>query len=191
MKRVLITIAILLGITLGAFAQNGNREGDETYAPIVLPPHGVQEDQDASCVVVLALFQGWNWWAPTGRVTAEQLRSALGTNLEEFKTETGDVATDAILLPGQMYKIKVNNSLYSESLVGLPRTASITIGNGINWIGYTGASNLSISEALGSITPNNGDKIISQNQGFAIFNGTSWEGSLTTLVPGKGYIYIR
>ena len=191
MKRVLLTIAILLGMTLGALAQNGNREVGVTYAPIVLPPHGVQEDQEASFVVTLALFQGWNWWAPTGRVTAEQLRSILDTNLQEFKTETGDVATDAVLMPGQMYKIKVYNSLYTDRLAGLPWAANITIGNGINWIGYTGASNLSISEALGNITPNNGDKIISQDQGFAIFNGTSWEGSLTTLVPGKGYVYIR
>lgn len=193
MKRVLITIAILLGITLGAFAQNGTREGSMTYAPIVLPPHGAQVDQDASYVVALALFQGWNWWSPTARVTAAQIRSILDTNLQEFKTKTGDVATDAVLMPGQMYKIKVSNSLYSERLAGLPSEASVSIGAGQNWIGFTDVATTGISATLATygITPNNGDKILSQDQGFAVYNGTSWEGTLTNLVAGKGYVYIR
>ena len=45
--------------------------------------------------------------------------------------------------------------------------------------------------ALLNITPVEGDKIVSQDQGFAIFNGSSWEGTLSTLESGKGYVYIR
>ena len=79
------------------------------------------------------------------------------------------------------------------TLTGLAAAASITIENGINWIGFTNVATTGISATLDmyNIIPAEGDKIISQDQGFAIFNGTSWEGTLAPLVPGKGYVYIR
>ena len=39
-------------------------------------------------------------------------------------------------------------------------------------------------------TPTTGDKVVSKNGGFAIYNGTAWEGTLATLVPGQGYVYV-
>ena len=91
-----------------------------------------------------------------------------------------------------MLKINVDEGgLFT--LLGRAIAATITIEEGINWIGYTGGTTDDISAALASygITPNIGDKIISQDNGFAIFNGTSWEGTLTLLEQGKGYIYVR
>ena len=42
--------------------------------------------------------------------------------------------------------------------------------------------------------PAAGDKVISQDGGFAIYTVVdgvgSWQGTLTTLVPGKGYVYV-
>ena len=126
------------------------------------------------------------------QITAAELRDALGANLQELKTKTGAVATDAVLEPGQMYRIQTNEAVDGVMLTGVPTTASISIGEGSSWIGYTGGTTTDISATLASygITPNVGDKIISQDQGFAIFNGTSWEGTLTTLETGKGYVYI-
>ena len=127
------------------------------------------------------------------QITATQFRAALGTNLQELKTKTGDVATDAVLEPGQMYRIQTNEAVDGIMLTGVPTAASISIGEGSSWIGYTGGTTTDISATLASygITPNIGDKIVSQDQGFAIFNGTRWEGTLTTLESGKGYVYIR
>ena len=90
-----------------------------------------------------------------------------------------------------MLKINVDEGgLFT--LLGRAIAANIAIEEGINWIGYTGAPDLTIAQALGSsIVPATGDKIISQDNGFAIFNGTEWEGTLETLVPGKGYVYFR
>ena len=34
-----------------------------------------------------------------------------------------------------------------------------------------------------------GDRIVSKNSGFAEFNGTTWEGDLTMLNPGEGYLF--
>lgn len=162
---------------------------------VVLPMHFLLDDQDASLAtqtITLAFAQGWNWWAPMAQITAAELRDSLGANLQELKTKTGAVATDAVLEPGQMYRIQTNEAVDGVMLTGVPTTASISIGEGSSWIGYTGGTTTDISATLASygITPNVGDKIISQDQGFAIFNGTSWEGTLTTLETGKGYVYI-
>ena len=159
---------------------------------ISVPIHTLTENQDASFMVALALAQGWNWWAPMLRITAAQLRTALGTNLQELKTKTGDVATDAVLEPGQMYKVHVNPAPENVTVTGVPMAASITIGEGSNWIGFTGGTTIDISATLATygITPNNGDKIISQDGGFAIYNGTAWQGTLTQLTQGQGYIYV-
>lgn len=163
---------------------------------IVLPMHFLVEDQDASLAaqtIALAFASGWNWWAPIVQITAAQLRAALDPNLQHLMTKTGEVATDAVLEPGQMYKIQTNAAVDGVTITGVPTAASISIGEDYNWIGYTSGTTDDISAALASygITPNIGDKIISQDNGFAIFNGTSWEGTLTLLEQGKGYVYVR
>ena len=65
-----------------------------------------------------------------------------------------------------------------------------TIEPGCNWIGYYGEEALINSLFNSGFVPSPGDKIISQDEGFAIFNGASWDGTLTVLRPGHGYVYI-
>ena len=163
---------------------------------IVLPMHFILENQDASLAsqtIALYFASGWNWWAPIVQITAAQLRAALDPNLQHLMTKTGEVASDAVLEPGQMYRIQTNTAVDGVTITGVPMAASISIGEDYNWIGYTGGTTDDISAALASygITPNIGDKIISQDGGFAIYNGTTWEGTLTALESGKGYVYVR
>ena len=78
----------------------------------------------------------------------------------------------------------------TDSCPDLPITAAvITINPGYNWLGYFGEAAL-ITQIFNGFTPATGDKIIAQDEGFAIYNGTSWEGTLTTLQPGHGYVYV-
>ena len=69
-----------------------------------------------------------------------------------------------------MYKIQTN--VASEcSLSGAPAASiTITIEPGYNWFGYTGADPLALDEL--NIIPVEGDKIVSQNSGFAVFSLT-------------------
>ena len=162
---------------------------------IVLPMHFLLENQDASLAsqtIALYFASGWNWWAPIVQITAAQLRTALNPNLQHLMSKTGEVASDAVLEPGQMYRIQTNTAVDGVTITGVPTAASISIGEDFNWIGYTGGTTDGISAALASygITPNTGDKIISQDGGFAIYNGTTWEGTLTQLTQGQGYVYV-
>ena len=60
MKKLALTIAIVLGLGFGAFAQHFNHQGGmfqrgaeprerggEIYAPLLLPEHGVTDNQSA------------------------------------------------------------------------------------------------------------------------------------------------
>ncbi len=156
---------------------------------ILLPTHALYEDQDAGKAMEIILIEGWNWIAPTVEMSVEALQSVLGSDAV-IQREEGN--TNATVAPGQMVKIHVDeDGAGAFTLLGRVVASNITIENGINWIGYTGAPDLTIVEALGSIVPVTGDKIISQDEGFAIFNGTTWTGTLTTLESGKGYVYFR
>ena len=141
------------------------------------------EDYPAEQQVVMEA--GWNWWAPTVATSVEELQTALGDNLQSIQSQNG--TPTGSLVAGQMYKIQTTTAC-TFALSGTPFTnASVTITNGINWFGCIGTESLSLT-ALG-ISPATGDKIISQDGGFAVYNGTAWKGTLTSLQPGKGYVY--
>ena len=160
-----------------------------------VPDHQQTENQDADLFVqAISLVQGWNWWAPMAKISAAQLRTVLGSTLLELKAKEGDVAADADLMPGKMYKLQTNADV--ESVVnGVVAPASNISEPGVYWIGYTGETSSSITQALVSVNifPNAGDKIISQDGGFAIFvyPGWTWQGTLTELRHGQGYVYIH
>ena len=81
----------------------------------------------------------------------------------------------------------INLTLTGESLV--PESLPLEIKPGWNWISYPVSQPLSLGTALNHITPMEGDIIKGQNA-FATFNHGSWQGNLTTMEPGKGYIYL-
>lgn len=133
----------------------------------------------------ISLVAGWNWWAPTVEATLASLQTALGSALVQIKSQSG---TPTELVLGQMYRIQTSADCES-SLSGTPvSSVTITIEPGCNWFGYTGADPLALDEL--NIIPVEGDKIVSQNSGFAVFNGTSWLGTLSVLLPGCGYVYV-
>lgn len=133
------------------------------------------------------LAQGWTWWSPTVETSVETIQAALGDSFVQILAKNGTANGDVV--PGAMYRIQTNAACML-SITGLPiTTATVTINQGENWFGYIGNEPTSIVNAI-SISASSGDKIISQDEGFAIFNGVEWLGTLTTLVPGKGYVYV-
>lgn len=148
-------------------------------------PIQLYKKTDALASQTVALFRGWNWWAPMVETTLETLQASLGDTLVQIKSQDG---TPTALVLGQMYRIQTNASP-SFTLSGVPASnVTITITTGCNWFGYTGTGPLSLADL--NITPAVGDKIVSQNDGFALYNGTSWVGTLSTILPGRGYVYV-
>jgi hypothetical protein len=151
------------------------------------------------------LAAGWNQWSPnvdlSGTELLAQLKQALGTNGIKIMAQNGrylsynaNTNTWAGNLTsievGLMYKIETANNC-EISLTGPavdPATHSVTIYVCNNWIGFYGSESMSVNEALSNYTPTQGDKIMYNNR-YATYNGSSWVGNLTQLVPGNGYIY--
>lgn len=155
-----------------------------TATPQLPLSHDQSEHQDAS--LVFSLLAGWNWFAPAVETSLETLQ-------EMFGSEAVIGNTSGTIAPGQMVKIHVSEE-GEYSITGLASSANITIGQGSNWIGYLG-ENVDIATLFGAnFGPENGDKIISQDGGFAIYTvaeeGSGWSGTLSELQSGKGYIYI-
>lgn len=73
-----------------------------------------------------------------------------------------------------------------------PTGVVITLNPGWNWISYLLETETPIKEALVNLTPADGD-IIKSPDNFSNYNASTgqWNGSLTTLTPGLGYIYLR
>jgi len=149
---------------------------------------------------VIALHQGWNWWAPIGEMYFADLGDILdqGRGLiinsqdDGFARYEDDLwqGTLSEFVPGKMYKIKVNEDCTIVVTVAPVTSTSVTIEPGFNWIGYTGPAGLSIATALGSFEPNDGDEIHDEDGiRMASYDGETWSGNLLQLVPGKGYLY--
>jgi hypothetical protein len=167
-----------------------------TATPQLPLSHEQSEHQDASLVMAISLVTGWNWWTPMAQITAAQLSDALDEYLTQIMSkEENNVSGETQLIPGKMYKLQSSGNVNGVAVTGVPVSPNITIEQGANWIGYLGANNVGIATLFGDdFVPENGDKIISQDGGFAIYTvteeGSGWSGTLSELQPGKGYIYI-
>jgi hypothetical protein len=88
----------------------------------------------------------------------------------------------------QMYMITVAEDC-EITLQGAPLDPAelpITIKPGVNWIGYPLSTEMPIGTAFAGFAVTN-DKVTARTS-FANYTGR-WRGTLTTLEPGKGYIY--
>ena len=147
----------------------------------------------------ISLSAGWIWWSTYFNLNLAHLEEALGGNALHIVSQNGsasylpDYGWDGSLTelePSKMYMIEISTPC-TLSLSGTPVNLSecpISLNPGYTWIGYPLAQSMSVNEALSGLTPAVGDVIKSQN-GMAMYTGISWQGTLTHLEPGKGYIY--
>jgi hypothetical protein len=88
----------------------------------------------------------------------------------------------------KMYAVQTNEAL-KLSVTGrriVTSDAPVTVKNYWNWVGYNAQSLMSVTDALAGMDPQEGD-IIKAQQGVAYYSSNRWNGSLKTLMPGKGY----
>ena len=145
----------------------------------------------------VALSAGWNWWAPTVETSVNDLETALGSNGVLILSQSSGYCryesgswngTLSSLELGQMYKIQTSDACNFTLSGGSLPSVTITIVPGYTWFGYTGTQPLAVQNL--DITPVNGDKINSLNEGYAIYENGAWSGTLNELQPGHGYIYM-
>ena len=151
----------------------------------------------------IALASGSNWVSFNVDITLDNLKAALvaalpGTQIvikaknNEQLTYTGTKwkGNLASLDVAQMYMIQVASAstISVEGLPVVPTNHSITIVHGANWIAFPLSTSMTPTEAFAGFALT-GDVIKNKDNQSAAYNGTKWKGSLTTLEPGKGYVF--
>lgn len=147
------------------------------------------------------LTSGSNWWSTNLEITLADLEAALGTRGVSVTSQSGLSVTNNItygwggdlttIEVGKMYMVQTTEacSITLSGVAADPAICPITLNQGSNWIGFVGTEGLDLDEALSNLTPNNLDNIKLLNSTATYYQGVGWRGSLTTLAPGKGYIY--
>ena len=163
----------------------------------------VKDETPTSVTQDIALSSGSNWVSFNVDITLDSLKAALvaalpGTQMvikaknNEQLTYTGSKwkGNLASLDVAQMYMIQVA-SASTISVVGMPLVPAdhpVTIVPGANWIAFPFSTSMTPTEAFAGFAIT-GDVIKNKDNQTAAYNGTKWKGSLTTLEPGKGYIF--
>lgn len=156
------------------------------------------------------LVTGWNWWSTPIEMNdidgLTMLEDALGNTGIRIQSKSSYV--DYIEFQGmsfwdgelaeitneQMYKIRTNvgSTITLNGNTAIPSNHTITISKGWNWIGFPSGSSISLEDAFASFTPENEDVIKSKGSysQYIVFGDFAfWDGDLTTLIPGQGYMY--
>ncbi|MFR9164964.1 MAG: LamG-like jellyroll fold domain-containing protein [Dysgonomonas sp.] len=162
--------------------------------PVILNALNVIEQQ-------INLRKGWNWISVNIVARETPLLDIFKTNIgnagEILKSKTAYIQAPtwggglSVVNNEEMYNLRVNDAyvLKFKGAIANPSEHPISLKKGWNWIGYLPTFSLPINSALAGIEAKNGDQIKGQS-GFALYvEGNGWLGSLTHMVPGKGYMY--
>ena len=164
------------------------------------------------CVHTQPLANGWNWWSTyvdlNGIQGLAMLENGLGNYGEQIQSRndgfvnrleySGYVFWSGSLRSidnSQMYMISTNqacNVAMGGNLAPYENLA-VSLSNGWSWIGYPVSQTLNVSDALSQFSPEPNDQIKGRNgySTYTIYGSYSfWSGSLRTLEPGQGYMYL-
>ena len=163
---------------------------------------GIEFESEVGQTIELAA--GSNWFSTCIDITLDDLKAALeealpGTGNITIKSKENGITTyngthwrgtlNSLDIT-QMYMVTIPASC-EITLVGapiIPAEHPVTIKNGVNWIAFPLNESISLTDAFAGFAVS-GDQIKSKDNGYATYTN-QWRGTLTGLVPGKGYIYV-
>lgn len=147
----------------------------------------------------IAMAEGWTWMSHSfaDGLAAAQLADDAAVQRVQSQTQElvrdpqlGLIGTLSALAASESYKVETSAAVALPRISGVawnPATP-IALSDGWNWLGYPAEQTMTLDEAFATTTVEKLDAIVGQD-GFAQYDGERWVGTLTTLVPGKGYMY--
>ncbi len=158
------------------------------------------------------IYPGWNWRSMfvqpqstaindvfpntsevRGAITAVKSRTQVALVSHDDSNPLKNVFQGTLtnIVPGEMYKIQTTANLHFD-LIGEPidlLTTKQTIGSGYNWIGSLSGEVLPLGSIFADLDPVRNDLVKGQSK-YATYSGNGvWEGQLSAIVPGEGYVY--
>jgi hypothetical protein len=134
---------------------------------------------------VFTLHKGWNW---VSTYFSEPLQlNWLDSRISQIRTSEGTSSTETLTLaPNTAYKVKAAYSFATTQKGTLSDANTIALKAGWNWIGYPLHETQNICSILSGAEE--GD-VLSGQLGFTTYSNQTWNGTLQTLTPGRGYLY--
>ena len=144
------------------------------------------------------LAEGWNWISldPTDATLLDPmvLLAPLGDKVLEIRGKDGSLIFDGNswtgdltqLNSGEFYQIHVSEPSMLNIDSRIPEDNVISLKRGWNKVSFNAISELPLTTALTNWDAWENDMIKGQD-GFAIYDGSQWTGTLQTMQPGKGY----
>ena len=145
----------------------------------------------------LNLMEGWNWMShpmadaiPVNdfREYANQVR---GRSLDAQYNSSSQAMEGSLktLEPATLYKMEMDEEHTYNYHGRLMSSVPMPLQTGWNWMGYPATGLQTITNAFSGTMPDAGDIVMGQG-GFSVYDaGRGWVGTLSTLVPGQGYMY--
>ncbi|PXY01649.1 hypothetical protein DF185_09270 [Marinifilum breve] len=112
--------------------------------------------------------------------------------MTDYHASAGWVGTLEMPKPAKLYKFFINNggNLHIDGVQVSINIHEIEVTNGWNRIGYLPNVNMTVNEALSDYQASENDVLVSQTA-FAMYDGFDWQGTLTFMEPGRGYLLKR
>ena len=147
--------------------------------------------------------KGWSWWSTyieqNDATGLTQLETGLGTSGQIIKNQSASLThlgngwfgSLEALDNAESYRVKTSAAV-DVTITGAPvATAShpVTLRPNWTWIGYPCVTEMSVTEALSGITPQQED-VLKTQYGMAVYLSGAWYGPLGTLEPGMGLMYL-
>ena len=142
----------------------------------------------ATLTISYNLVKGWNWIyvnpADPSHCTVSTIFAPIADKVQEVRGPSGVATT---LSPDTCYQVLVSENV---TLNVATRTSgagnNVSLKKGWNWISYRPFETLDVPTAMTNFNAEDGF-ILKGQDGFAVYDGSQWTGSLTEMHPGQGY----
>ena len=164
--------------------------------------------EDGESVQTLELNKGYNWVSFNVETSLSALQNALGDKGISIGTSDDGTATANIvstyntstgLWEGnltsidckKMYQIRVSEECVICVTGKKLNISDIALNPGWNWIAYPLNEELLLADILDDLVPSEDDMFKAHDIQMIYINDYGWYGNLTSLQPGKGYMYLN
>lgn len=141
----------------------------------------------ATLTITYNLVKGWNWIYvnPADQpMTWETLLAPVADKVEEVRGPSGVATT---LSPDTCYQVLMSEDVALDVLTRTNNLNNyVSLKKGWNWISYRSFETLDVNTAMVNFAAQEGN-ILKGQDGFAVYDGTQWTGSLVEMHPGQGY----
>lgn len=149
---------------------------------------------------------GWKWSTFLNTLESGTMQTAFGDAVQEIRSEYQLMYNDPkygyfgdldMLYSEECYKVRIKDGQNVDFIVDVTSVSNYGGEKEYhakwNWIPYISQLTLSPNEyfRMDDGAFQNGDRVVSKDEGFAEFNDGKWGGTLTAMRPGEGYMFYN